>query len=112
MAGNPVDLVETSIEGAIGRLRLNRPDKRNAMNAAVSHGIIAAMTAFDTDDAIRVIVVQGADGAFSAGADMTEALDHYEQDDHRFNPSAEAAARVHGAMVLPPATAIQLIPKS
>jgi enoyl-CoA hydratase len=88
------DLVQTSVDGAVAHLRLNRPDKRNAMNAGVSHGVIAAMAAFDADDAVRVIVVEGADGAFSAGADMAEAMEHYEAGEHRFNPSAEAAERV------------------
>lgn len=90
----PDDLVQTSVEGAVAHLRLNRPDKRNAMDAGVSRGVIAAMAAFDADDAVRVIVVEGADGAFSAGADMAEAMEHYEAGEHRFNPSAEAAERV------------------
>lgn len=88
------DLVQTRVEGAVAHLRLNRPDKRNAMDAGVSHGVIAAMAAFDADDAVRVIVVEGADGAFSAGADMAEAMEHYDAGEHRFNPSAEAAERV------------------
>lgn len=105
--GNPAggELVETNVAGALARLRLNRPEKRNAMNAEVSRGIIAAMTAFDEDDAVRVIVVEGTDGAFSAGADMAEALDRYELHDHRFNPSAEAAERV-GASPKPTIAAI------
>lgn len=98
-------LVETAMADGVARLRLNRPDKRNAMNAEVSHGILAAMAAFDADDGVHVIVVEGSDGAFSAGADMSEALDRYELDDHRFNPSAEAASRV-GASPKPTIAAI------
>lgn len=99
------ELVETSVDGAVAHLRLNRPEKRNAMNAEVSHGVIAAMAAFDGDDAVRVIVVEGADGAFSAGADMAEAMEHYDAGEHRFNPSAEAAERV-GASPKPTIAAI------
>ena len=99
------DLVQTSVDGAVARLRLNRPDKRNAMNAEVSNGVISAMAAFDADDAVRVIVVEGADGAFSAGADMAEAMEHYDAGEHRFNPSAEAAERV-GATPKPTIAAI------
>ena len=99
------ELVETSVDGAVAHLRLNRPKKRNAMNAEVSHGVIAAMAAFDGDEAVRVIVVEGADGAFSAGADMAEAMEHYDAGEHRFNPSAEAAERV-GASPKPTIAAI------
>ncbi len=99
------DLVQTSVDGAVARLRLNRPDKRNAMNADVSNGVITAMAAFDADDAVRVIVVEGADGAFSAGADMAEAMEHYDAGEHRFNPSAEAAERV-GATPKPTIAAV------
>ena len=57
-------------DGAVARLRLNRPDLHNAFDA----GLIAALTsALDTvgqDDSIRVLVLESAGASFSAGADL------------------------------------------
>lgn len=99
-------LVITSVEGGVGTLRLNRPDKRNAMNAALSRELHAAIEALDANAEVVAIVVTGSGGAFSAGADMNEALASYERGERRFNPSAEAAARV-GASPKPTIAAIE-----
>lgn len=88
------DLLLTSIENGVGRLRLNRAEKRNAINEPLARQILEAMEAFDGDDAVRVIVVEGTDGSFCAGADMGEALAAEEAGDRRFNPSRDAANRV------------------
>ena len=87
-------LVLRSVEGAIGTLRLNRPDKRNAMSEALAMQLHEGIEALDADPAVVAIVVTGTDGAFSAGADMNESLAAYERGDRRFNPAAEAATRV------------------
>ncbi|MDA0351304.1 MAG: enoyl-CoA hydratase/isomerase family protein [Chloroflexi bacterium] len=88
------DVLVTSIEDGIGRLRLNRADKRNAINEPLSRAIQAAMEQMDADDRVHVILIEGTDGAFCAGADMGEALAASEAGDRRFNPSHDAAARV------------------
>jgi len=49
---------------------INRPDARNAVNAAVAAGIAAAMDELDGDDELRVGIVTGAGGYFSAGMDL------------------------------------------
>jgi len=52
-------------------ITINRPDKRNALNAEVIAGIIAGYRAAHDDPAVRVIVLTGAgDKAFCAGADL------------------------------------------
>jgi len=68
------DVLMTSVADGIGRIRLNRADKRNAINEPLARAILAAMEEFDADDAVRVIVVEGTDGSFCAGADIGEAL--------------------------------------
>jgi len=88
------DVLVTSVADGIGRMRLNRADKRNAINEPLTRAILAAMEAFDADDAVRVIVVEGTDGSFCAGADMGEALAAAEAGDRWFNPSRDAASRV------------------
>src|SRR5688500_4610090 len=60
-------------EGAVGIITINRPEKRNAINNAVSLGLADAFDELEADDGIKAIVLTGAgDIAFSAGADMSE----------------------------------------
>lgn len=60
-------------DGPVGIITINRPEKRNAINAAVQDGLCDAFAALDADDEVRAIVLTGAgDVAFSAGADMSE----------------------------------------
>ena len=51
-------------------ITINRPEARNAVNAAVSHGLAAAMDALDDDPALAVGVLTGAGGTFCAGMDL------------------------------------------
>ncbi len=67
--------VKTSIEGRIGRIRLNRPERYNALNRTMIREIVEAMERFDQDEAITVIVLNGEGKSFSAGADIDEMVD-------------------------------------
>lgn len=49
---------------------LNRPDKRNAFNAEMLCLLCDAWDMIDGDDDVRVAILTGADGNFSAGADL------------------------------------------
>src|SRR3954468_10288368 len=51
-------------------ITINRPDARNAVNAAVATGMAAALDRLDAEDDLRVGVVTGAGGYFSAGMDL------------------------------------------
>lgn len=54
-------------------ITLNRPEKRNALNAAVRQGLWDAWRRFEADDTARVAILTGAgDKAFCAGADLAE----------------------------------------
>lgn len=54
-------------------ITINRPDKRNALNAAVRREIVEALDGLRNDDDVRVVVFTGAgDKAFIAGADIAE----------------------------------------
>jgi enoyl-CoA hydratase len=63
-------LVKT--EGAVGVITLNRPKALNALNAELLGELVAALEAFDSDDAVRAIVLTGSERAFAAGADIKE----------------------------------------
>lgn len=58
-------------EGGLRRLVLNRPDKRNALNAELIAALKAALRQADADDAVRVVVLEGAGKDFCSGADLS-----------------------------------------
>jgi methylglutaconyl-CoA hydratase len=59
--------------GPVAIVKLNRPEKHNAINAALSGGLAASIAECEADAAVRCIVITGAgDRAFCAGADMAE----------------------------------------
>ncbi len=93
-AASPGVLAVVSVQDGVGRLRLNRPEKRNAIDEPFAQEILAAMTRLDEDEDVVAIVIEGTGGSFCAGADMGEAMAAYEAGRHRFNPSQEAALRV------------------
>ena len=71
MSGETVLSVET-VEG-VRILTIDRPEKRNALNAAVRVALSEALAAAEADPAVRVVVFTGAgDQAFVAGADVSE----------------------------------------
>jgi enoyl-CoA hydratase len=60
-------------EGAVAILTIERPEKRNALNAAVRQELIAALDELNADDGVRVLIFTGAgEKAFIAGADIGE----------------------------------------
>jgi enoyl-CoA hydratase len=61
--------------GAVRVLTMNRPEKRNALNMALSEALLDGLCAADTDTGVRSIVLTGAGRAFCAGADLSEFKD-------------------------------------
>jgi enoyl-CoA hydratase/carnithine racemase len=60
-------------DGAIGRLIINNPQRRNAFSFAMWQALPSLLADFVADEAIRVVVLKGAGGkAFSAGNDISE----------------------------------------
>ncbi|MGE0741038.1 MAG: crotonase/enoyl-CoA hydratase family protein [Hyphomonadaceae bacterium] len=57
-------------DGPVTIVTINRPERRNAVDAATALALIDAFSAFDTDDAASVAILTGAGGAFCAGADL------------------------------------------
>ena len=66
-------LVET--HGAVGLIRLNRPQALNALSVGLITDLGQALDAFEADSAIGAIVLTGSDRAFAAGADIKEMKD-------------------------------------
>lgn len=66
-----MSLVNVSKSDGICTIKINRPDKLNAMNIEVANDIIKTFKETETDDSVKVIVLTGeGDKAFSAGADI------------------------------------------
>jgi 2-(1,2-epoxy-1,2-dihydrophenyl)acetyl-CoA isomerase len=63
--------VETTRDGAVLTITLNRPDVLNAFNAAM-HKALAAALKEARDDAVRAVVITGAGRGFCVGQDLTE----------------------------------------
>ena len=64
------DAVLTERRGQTLLITLNRPDARNAVNAALAAGVAAALDELDGDAELRVGVLTGAGSGFSAGMDL------------------------------------------
>ena len=65
------DLVQSRTHDQVRTLRLNRPEKRNALNADLVTALKDTLAEAEADDT-RVIVLTGAGSAFSAGADLAD----------------------------------------
>jgi len=103
--------LQITVDGAIVRIVLNRPDVRNAFN----HEVVAELTAWAEqvpDTGARVAVLSGAGKAFCAGADLTwmSKMVAYSREDNQRDAMAMSAmfnaldtlpipliGRVHGA---------------
>jgi enoyl-CoA hydratase/carnithine racemase len=66
--------VTVTDEGAVRVIRLNRPEKKNALTLAMYAEMTRALREADDSDAIRCGVIAGAPGIFCAGNDLTDFL--------------------------------------
>jgi len=62
--------VQTAEVDGVLVITLNRPEVRNAIDSALSLGVLAALRALDADKDLRVGVLTGAGGTFCAGMDL------------------------------------------
>jgi enoyl-CoA hydratase/carnithine racemase len=61
--------------GPIARLTLARPERANALNAAMLSEIGTALDEIERDASVRVLIVTGAGTAFSSGFDLKEQME-------------------------------------
>jgi 2-(1,2-epoxy-1,2-dihydrophenyl)acetyl-CoA isomerase len=64
--------VKVEVEGGVGWIRLNRPEKMNAIGTLTRGQLGDAIKQAERDEAIRVVVLTGSGRAFCSGADVTE----------------------------------------
>lgn len=60
---------------AVARVTLNRPERANALNAAMLAEIAAALDEIEGDAEVRALIVRGAGTAFSSGFDLKEQME-------------------------------------
>ncbi|HZG44599.1 MAG TPA: enoyl-CoA hydratase/isomerase family protein, partial [Longimicrobium sp.] len=65
------DALLAQVAGGVCRLTLNRPDKRNALDAQLVADLKAALRAADADGQVRVVAIEGAGKDFCSGADLS-----------------------------------------
>ncbi len=58
--------------GAVRILTLNRPEKRNALDTALTQALLTALHKSDADEAVGAVILTGAGKGFCAGADLAE----------------------------------------
>ena len=73
-AGEPATRLLIAREGGIATLTLNRPDKRNALDARMVAELQEALAACDLAAEVRMVVLRGAGKDFCAGGDLAETL--------------------------------------
>jgi 2-(1,2-epoxy-1,2-dihydrophenyl)acetyl-CoA isomerase len=68
-------VLEVTQEGRVRTIRLNRPEKKNALSQELAWGIIHAVEEASKDDGVWLIAITGVGDAFCSGLDLTPAED-------------------------------------
>jgi enoyl-CoA hydratase/carnithine racemase len=69
------DSIVVTDDGAVRTIRMNRPEKKNALTQPMYAAMTRAMREAEASEAIRCLVLAGGQGAFCAGADIGEFLE-------------------------------------
>lgn len=71
---NSTDQIWSETSDAILTLRINRPEKKNALNLAMYQALADSLRAADSDDSVRVILITGGEECFTSGNDLADFL--------------------------------------
>jgi feruloyl-CoA hydratase/lyase len=93
MADYKYEFVKVRIHDGIAWAMLNRPDKRNAMSPQLHYDMDDALARLETDDNVRVVVISGEGGNFSAGQDLKKFFRELEKNPGERKKAAAAANR-------------------
>jgi len=100
-------LIRYHVEGRVGVITIDRPEKRNAMTYAMLGDFIETVGRADDDSESAVLVITGVPGAFCAGTDLadlatvpgeTRGLRGSAEDKHKWWPIAQARKPTIGAI--------------
>jgi len=90
------DRLMAALEGGVLTGTLNRPEKRNAIDAAMIDGLVSLLERAELEAAVRVVVLRGAGKDFCAGMDLEELLQSV---DRTVDQNRAAAMRFGGLFV-------------
>jgi trans-feruloyl-CoA hydratase/vanillin synthase len=93
MAEYKYEFVKVKIRDGIAWTSLNRPEKRNAMSPQLHYDMDDALRRLETDDDVKVVVVTGEGGNFSAGQDLQKFFRELERNPEEKKKAAAAANR-------------------
>jgi trans-feruloyl-CoA hydratase/vanillin synthase len=93
MADYKYECVKVEIKDGVGWAILNRPEKRNAMSPQLHYDMDDALASMEVDENVKVVIVTGAGGNFSAGQDLRKFFRELEQNPRERKRAAEAANR-------------------
>ena len=65
--------------GAIATITLNRPEKYNTLRPSILGDLDDALRQANTDNEVKVIILEGAGDAFCAGFDFSDGLEHFDE---------------------------------
>ena len=68
--------IDTTIQDGVLSIRFARPEKKNAITAAMYASLAAALRAAASDESVRAIVIAGSPGVFTAGNDLGDFLEN------------------------------------
>lgn len=103
----PYETVIVERDGPVAILKLNRPEKRNALNRQMALELAQALDELATDDDVLALVLTGSgERAFCAGADMGEAVAEQERGTYR---SPDEAGNPYGKLLHFPKPAIAAV---
>lgn len=88
----------TEDRGAVRVLRLNRPDKLNALNTALTEALLDALEAADAAEAVRAVVLTGEGRGFCGGADLAEFKDLTPEHQNRVAKRADLTCRTQSIL--------------
>jgi enoyl-CoA hydratase/carnithine racemase len=87
------ELVESSRDGHVALLRLNRPEARNALSPEMMERLAGELERLDPDPEVRCIVIAGSEEVFAAGADI-KAMSERSFAEALYHPAASFWRRV------------------
>jgi feruloyl-CoA hydratase/lyase len=93
MAEYKYEFCKVRVHDGIAWASLNRPDKRNAMSPQLHYDMDDALARLEVDENVKVVVVTGEGGNFSAGQDLQKFFRELERNPAERKKAAAAANR-------------------
>ena len=89
-----MSFVETDIDDKIIIIRLNRPERLNALSTVIREGMAEAFTKFHKDKKLEVAILTGTGKGFCVGEDMKESLERGEPGSPKVNSKNEENSKI------------------